>query len=216
VSSKLTWNEGFPAHKSSYRKRKMVSSATVDIEEIKQQVRIQFLGGLRPIFESQGLPVSDKGAVGNEEVCRSSLASMAAAPNIELADQAPAGSVPEENPLVATSGPSLEPDTIDTLAHPIPCSLIITISGVYRMEVGKGIVYPRMYTLDDVPIDNVSFAMVKVDMVHENVKNLNLEVAPDDTTLTLWDAMTRRVQWRTSIDVDPARISASTTPSLSQ
>jgi hypothetical protein len=35
VSSKLTWNEGFPAHKSSYRKRKMVPSATVDIEEIK-------------------------------------------------------------------------------------------------------------------------------------------------------------------------------------
>jgi hypothetical protein len=53
------------------------------------------------------------------------------------------------------------------------------------MEVRKGIVYPRMYTLDDVPIDSVSFAVVKVDMVHENAKNLNLEVAPNDTTLTL-------------------------------
>jgi hypothetical protein len=117
---------------------------------------------------------------------------------------------------VATSGPSLEPDTIDTLAHPTPCNLIITISGDYRMEVGKCIVYPRMYTLDDVPIDSVSFAMVKVDMVYENVKNLNLEVAPDDMTLTLRDAMTRRVQWRrTSIDVDPATISSLTTPSLS-
>jgi hypothetical protein len=84
------------------------------------------------------------------------------------------------------------------------------------MKVGKCIVYPRMYTLDDVPIDSVSFVVVKVDMVHENVKNLNLEVAPDDTTLTLWDAVTRRVQWKTSIDVDPAAISASTTPSLSQ
>jgi hypothetical protein len=53
--------------------------------------------------------------------------------------------------------------------------------------------------------------------VHENVKNLNLEVPPDDTTLTLWDAVTRRVQWRrTSIDVDPEAISASTIPSLSQ
>jgi hypothetical protein len=50
VSSKLTWNEGFPAHKSSYRKRKMVSLAMVDIEEIKRQVRIQLLGDLRPIF----------------------------------------------------------------------------------------------------------------------------------------------------------------------
>jgi hypothetical protein len=84
------------------------------------------------------------------------------------------------------------------------------------MEVGKCIVYPRMYTLDDVLIDSVSFAVVKVYMVHENMKNLNLEVTPDDTTLTLWDVVTRRVQWRrTSIDVDPAAVSASTTPSLS-
>jgi hypothetical protein len=106
---------------------------------------------------------------------------------------------------------------IDTLAHPIPCNLIITILGGYRMEVGKGIVYPRMYTLDDVPIDSVSFIVVKVDKVHENTKNLNSEVPPDDITLTLRDAVTRRVQWsRTSIDVDPAALSASTTPSLSQ
>jgi hypothetical protein len=61
------------------------------------------------------------------------------------------------------------------------------------MEVGKGIVYARMYTLNDILIDSGSFAVVKVDMVHENAKNLNLEVAPDDTTLTLWDAVTRRV-----------------------
>jgi hypothetical protein len=64
---------------------------------------------------------------------------------------------------------------------------------------------------------SVSFAVVKVDMVHENAKNLNLEVAPDDTILTLWDAATRRIQWkRTSIDVDLAAISAPTTPSLLQ
>jgi hypothetical protein len=61
------------------------------------------------------------------------------------------------------------------------------------MEVRKGVIYPRMYTLDNTSINSVSFAMVKVDMVHENMKNLNLEVAPDDTTLTLWDAVTRRV-----------------------
>jgi hypothetical protein len=84
------------------------------------------------------------------------------------------------------------------------------------MEVRKGIIYPRMYTLDDVPIDSVSFAVVKVDMVHQNAKNLNLDVAPNDTTLTLRDVVTRRVQWRrTSIDVGPVAISASTTPNLS-
>jgi hypothetical protein len=153
----------------------------------------------------------------NEEERRSSLTSTTTTPNIELADQAPAGSVPQKNPLRATSGPSLEPDMINILTHPTPCSLIITISGDYRMEVRKCIVYPRMYTLDDVPIDSVSFAVVKVDMVHENAKNLILEVAPIDTTLTLRDAVTRRVQWRrTSIDIDQATISASTTPSLSQ
>jgi hypothetical protein len=61
------------------------------------------------------------------------------------------------------------------------------------MEVRKGIIYPRMYTPDDVPIDSGSFVVVKVDMVLKNAKNLNLEVAPDDTTLTLWDAVTRRL-----------------------
>jgi hypothetical protein len=207
VSSKLTWKEGFPTHKSSYRKQKMVSSAIVDIEEIKRQVRIQLLGDLRLIFESQGLSVPDIGAVGNEEERRSSLVSTTMVPNTELADQALAGSVPQKNPLVATSGPSLEPDTIDTLTHPTSCNLIITISGDYQMEVKKGIVYPRMYTLDDVLIDSVSFVVVKVDLVHENAKNLKLEVAPDDTILTLWDAVTRRVQWRrTSIDVAPHTI----------
>jgi hypothetical protein len=70
----------------------------------------------------------DIGVVGNEKERRSSLASTAVAPNTELTDQASAGSVPQENPLGATSGPSLEPDTIDTLAHPTSCSLIITIS----------------------------------------------------------------------------------------
>jgi hypothetical protein len=143
------------------------------------------------------------------------LASTATAPNTELTDQAPVGSgQPQENLLVVTSRPSLE---LDTLAHPTPCNLIITISGGYQMEVEKSIVYPIMYTLDNVLIDSVSFVVVKVDMVHENAKNLNLEVPPDDTTLTLWDAVTRRVQWRrTSIDVDLAAISASTTPSLPQ
>jgi hypothetical protein len=51
--------------------------------------------------------------------------------------------------------------------------------------------------------------------VHENTKNMKLEVPPNDTTQTLWDAITRRVQWRrTSINVDPSvAASASTTAS---
>jgi hypothetical protein len=83
------------------------------------------------------------------------------------------------------------------------------------MEVRRGLVYPRQTMLDDVKIDVSSYATVKVNMVHENSKDLKLEVPPDDMTLTMWDAVTRRVQWRhTSIDVDPLAIaSASTTPS---
>jgi hypothetical protein len=83
------------------------------------------------------------------------------------------------------------------------------------MEVRRGLVYPRQTMLDDVEIDTSSYVVVKVDMVHDNSKDLKLEVPPDDTMLTMQDAITGRVQWRwTSIDVDPsATASASTTPS---
>jgi hypothetical protein len=58
--------------------------------------------------------------------------------------------------------------------------------------------------LDDIEIDTSSYVVVKVDMVHDNSKDLKLEMPPDDPTLTMWDAVTRRVPWRrTSIDVDP-------------
>jgi hypothetical protein len=62
------------------------------------------------------------------------------------------------------------------------------------MEVGRGVVYPHQTLLDDVQIDTSSYVVFKVDMVHENSKNLKLEVPPDDTMLTLWDAIAKRVQ----------------------
>jgi hypothetical protein len=46
---------------------------------------------------------------------------------------------------------------------------------------------------DDVEIDTSSYAMVMVDMVHDNLKDLKLEVPPDDMTLTMQDVVTRRV-----------------------
>jgi hypothetical protein len=83
------------------------------------------------------------------------------------------------------------------------------------MEIERRLVYPCQTMLDNVKIDVLSYAMVKVDMVHENLKDLKLEVPPDDTTLTIRDTVTRRVYWRqTSIDVDPSSTaSTSTTPS---
>jgi hypothetical protein len=70
--------------------------------------------------------------------------------------------------------------------------------------------------LDDIQINTLSYAVVKVDMVHENSKDLKLEVPPDDTTLTMRDAVARRVQWRwTSIVIDPAAVAlALTSPAL--
>jgi hypothetical protein len=53
-------------------------------------------------------------------------------------------------------------------------------------------------------------------MVHENAKNMKLKVPSNDTMLTLWDAITIRVQWRMiSIDVDPSA-AASTLTTASQ
>jgi hypothetical protein len=76
-------------------------------------------------------------------------------------------------------------------------------------------VYPHQTILDDVQIDTSSYDVVKVDMVHDNSKDLKLKMSPNDTTLAMRDAVTRMVQWRrTFIDIDPSAVaSASTTPS---
>jgi hypothetical protein len=82
---------------------------------------------------------------------------------------------------------------IDNLTQPTACNLILLVGESFRMEVGRGIVYPHQTMLDDVEINVSSYAVVMVDMVHENSKDLKLEVSPDDTTLTIRDAVTRRV-----------------------
>jgi hypothetical protein len=64
------------------------------------------------------------------------------------------------------------------------------------MEVGRGLVYPCQTMLNDVQIDTSSYVVVRVDIVHDNLKDLKLEVSPDDTTLTMRDAVARIVQWR--------------------
>jgi hypothetical protein len=85
--------------------------------------------------------------------------------------------------------PSFEVDTIDNLAQPTACKLILLVGGSFRMEVVRGLVYPCQIMLDDAEIDVSSYIVVKVDMVHENSKDLKLEVAPNDTMLTLRDAL---------------------------
>jgi hypothetical protein len=136
----------------------------------------------------------------SEEERRTSLASTAVAPiTTEPIDQVLANG---ERPLgelqVGASEPLtlLEPDMIDNLAQPTTCNLVEMVKRSYRMEVGKGLVYSHQTLLDNVQIDTSAYVVVMVDMVHENVKNMKLKVPPDDTTVTLRDAITRRVQWR--------------------
>jgi hypothetical protein len=90
------------------------------------------------------------------------------------------------------SRPSIEMDTIDNLAQPTACSLMLLV-GSYRMKVKRGLVYPYQTMLNKVQIDTSSYVVVKVDMMHDNSKGLKLNVPPDDTTLTMRDAIARRV-----------------------
>jgi hypothetical protein len=103
------------------------------------------------------------------------------------------------------SGPSIKLDMIDNLAQPTACSLMLLVGGSFQVEVGRGLVYPGQTMLDDIQIDTSSYVVVKVDMVHDNSKDLKLKVPPDDTMLTMQDVVARRIQWRwTSIVIDPA------------
>jgi hypothetical protein len=125
VSSKVTWKEGFSEHKSMYQKRKTTSTPQVDVEELKRQLRMG--GSRRP--EASGIQFPNIGAVMSDEECRSCLASTA-----------PGGGRPHEDLHAPASGPSIELDTIDNLAQPTACSLMLLI-GSYRIEVGRGLVY---------------------------------------------------------------------------
>jgi hypothetical protein len=172
----------------------MTSTPHVDVEELKRQMRKEVLWDERPILEASGIQFFDIcGAMSNEEH-KSSLAS-----------------------TTAGGGPSIEPDMIDNLSQPTACNLILLVGEIIWIKVMRGLVYPRQTMFDDVQISTSSYVVGMVDMVHDNSKDLKLELPPDDMMLTMWDAVTRRVQWRqTSIDIDPsAAASTSTSPSQS-
>jgi hypothetical protein len=150
-----------------YQKQKMTSTPHVDVEELKGQLRREVLGGLRPILEVQGIQFSDIGGVMSDEEHRSSFASIAAGGQPQGEHQAPQSGLIEGHgqPL-----PSIEPDTI---TQPTTCSLILLVGGSFQMEVRRGLVYPRQTMLDDIEIDVSSYGVVKVDMVHDNLKDLS-------------------------------------------
>jgi hypothetical protein len=164
-----------------YRKWKMTSTPHVDVEELKRQLRRVVLGDLRPILEASDIQFPNIGAVMSDEERRSNLASIVAG-----------GGQPQEDLQTPVSGPSIELDMTDNLAQPTACNLMLLV-GSYRMVVERGLVYPHQVTLNDVQIDTSSYAMVKMDMVHDNSKGLKLKVPLDDTTLTMQDVVAKRV-----------------------
>jgi hypothetical protein len=112
-----------------------------------------------------------------------------------LASTTSGSECPHEDLQAPASGPSIESDMRDNLTQPTACNLMLLVRS-YRMDVGRGLVYPRQTMLNDVQIDTSSYAVVKMDMLHDNSKYLKLEVPPDDTTLIMRDAVARRAQWR--------------------
>jgi hypothetical protein len=133
-------------------------------------------------MEAQEIQFSDIGEVMSDEEHRSSFASTAMGGRPQGEHQAPASGLIEghKQPL-----PSIELGRIDKLAQPTTCGLILLVRGSFQKEVGTGLVYPCLTMLDDVQIDSSSYDVVKVDMVHENSKDLKLEVPTDDMTLTI-------------------------------
>jgi hypothetical protein len=58
------------------------------------------------------------------------------------------------------------------LAHPTTCNLVAMTRENYHMEVRKGPMYRHQALPDDVQIDIATYVVVRVDMVHENMKNI--------------------------------------------
>jgi hypothetical protein len=109
-----------------YWKRKMNLTPQVDMEELKRQLRREVLGDLRPILEAQGIQFPNIGGVRSDEERRSSLAFTAGGGRPQGELHVPASGLIEghEQPL-----PSIEPDTIDNLAQPTSCILILLVRG---------------------------------------------------------------------------------------
>jgi hypothetical protein len=125
-------------HKSMYRKWKMTSTPHVDVEEQKRQLRREVLGDLMPILETSGIQFPNVGAVRSDEERRSSLASTV-----------DGGGRLHEDLQAPVSGPSIELKTIDNFSQPTAYNLMSLVES-YRMEVGRGLVYPRQIILNDV------------------------------------------------------------------
>jgi hypothetical protein len=172
VSSSQGWKLGFPEHIGMYKKRKR--SGDIDVEALTQSITETVYQGIVQRFAAQGVVIPSDPA-GDSPIARgkSSQASREV-----------------EQPVFS---PSMEPDTIDLLDGPTPCSLVIRPGG-YQIEVAKGQVHPEVQVLHTVPI-RPGYAVVFVDFVHANAVDTDLPVPPNDEIQKLGQARLQRIQW---------------------
>jgi hypothetical protein len=132
---------------------KTTSTSHVDVEELKRQLKMELLGDLKTILEAQGIQFSDIAGVMDEEERRSSLASITVTPitTEPMFDYVAIGGGRSQGELLVASSPplhcSLELNTIDKLAQPTTCNLVLMIRGNFRMEVRRWLVYPHQTML---------------------------------------------------------------------
>ncbi|TVU42240.1 hypothetical protein EJB05_08634, partial [Eragrostis curvula] len=105
----------------------------------------------------------------------------------------------EENAAEGEDGdlefcPDQDPDSIDMLTEPTPCSLIITYGG-YQLEVARGLVYPQQTELHTVQVED-GYAVVKVEFVNSHFSDHVLDPPPNDEIKHLGQALCQRIQWR--------------------
>jgi hypothetical protein len=141
------------------------------VSELKRQLKRELLRDMKPTFTAKGVQFSDIARVMSKEEHKSSIASTTEGGRPQGELQVPASGPVEghEEPL-----PSFELNTIDNLAQPSLCNLVLLVGGSFQMEVRKRLVYPCQTMLGDVQTYVSSYAVVKVDMVHENLKDLKL------------------------------------------
>lgn len=172
------WKRAWPECSSVSRKRKRASS--VDEDAIKAELTQDILS----MLASQGIQLQPFSRGPSPAPGRRGSCASASAVDIHA----------EADPMQGDA--SCFDDTIDRLTEPTPCSLVTTRGG-YQMKVAKGLVYPQQTILHSVPI-LFGYAVVKVEMVIDDAKDIELVPLPNDEIRTLGEAILQRIPWKRS------------------
>lgn len=185
VSSSKGWKEGFgPEYEGMWKKKRLTSA------ERDEALRRSILNEVANRLQIAGIDVSLAFGPTLPPPALTGFKSSCASKEVEgpVASSVPVRSV--QSPAM----PSVEPDTIDLLEGPTPCSLVMKPGG-YTIELARGVVLPGQTVCHTVPV-GPDFAVVKPDVVWTNCRAHPLEIPIEDEVTTLGDALHQRIQWR--------------------